>query len=675
MLAKNAAAAMTLSVLLAACADTEPPPSVPTSPAPAASVASVATVTTPPVSSDPTVLTDAQRARDAGRVPLATAIVDAYPNSGGLYSPLVANFSPDGKRVLFGSTRDGVPEIYEGDVTQIATPPRPVTLGPQRALWADYTRDGKAVLFLRDDKGDENHHIWRVGIDGTGLTDLTPGEPLHRSVPLQPHAKPGVMLYEAKRKSDPRSLVFQQSTAGGDPTLIYTNAGPGNLVDVSNDGARALYYDYRSLDDQVLLEIDVKGGTARRIYPADGTKVVLYGAAYSTDGSRILVSTDEGAESSVLIAFDGKTDREVGRYVNETPKVGPMGIAVSPTGERVAVRVDAGSHGEIRILDAKTLKLQREVKVPLGDVILGTFQRDGKAFSILMSQPNRPADVFAVDARSGEVRPLRDDKHPAIDTLPPIEVSIESVKAFDGLAIPVNRYVPAGSAGNRLPTIANFHGGPAANTPVHWSHLVRFFVALGYAVVEPNVRGSRGFGRAFEQADNREKRADWLKDLEAVNRWAKSQPWCDPDRVIVWGQSYGGYTTLMALARQPTLWRAGVDLYGLYDLRAFLRRTDPYIRSVFVNEFGDVDKDAALLDEFSPKKDVDKIASPLFVYAGQNDPRVPRSEGDAIVAALRTRGVPVEYMVAGNEGHSWDHRETKIELLTRTARFLEDAMR
>ena len=209
---------------------------------------------------------------------------------------------------------------------------------------------------------------------------------------------------------------------------------------------------------------------------------------------------------------------------------------------------------------------------------------------------------------------------------------------------------------------------------MRWSLYARFFLSLGYAVLEPNVRGSTGFGRAYEMADNREKRADWLKDLETVNAWTKAQPWCDPDRVVVWGQSYGGYTTLMALTRQPLLWRAGVDLYGVADLRQFLLTTTAAIRSAFVAEFGDVDKDAALLEEFSPMRDRDKIVAPLFVYAGQNDPRVPRSESDAIVRALRGRNVPVEYMVAANEGHTVDRRETKIELLTRTARFLEDAL-
>jgi dipeptidyl aminopeptidase/acylaminoacyl peptidase len=131
----------------------------------------------------------------------------------------------------------------------------------------------------------------------------------------------------------------------------------------------------------------------------------------------------------------------------------------------------------------------------------------------------------------------------------------------------------------------------------------------------------------------------------------------------------------MAVTRQPDAWRAGVDLFGPADLKQFLLSTDASIRTAFVSEFGDVEKDAQLLEEFSPMRDVDRIVHPLFVYSGQNDPRVPRSESDTIVKALRGRKIPVEYMVAANEGHSVDRRETKLELLTRLARFLEDSLR
>jgi dipeptidyl aminopeptidase/acylaminoacyl peptidase len=175
-------------------------------------------------------------------------------------------------------------------------------------------------------------------------------------------------------------------------------------------------------------------------------------------------------------------------------------------------------------------------------------------------------------------------------------------------------------------------------------------------------------------ADNREKRADAIKDVATINRWLRGQPWADPDRLVIYGGSYGGYLVLMGLTRQPELWRAGVDFVGVANLFTFLASTDQSIRAAFVEEFGDLEKDKALLEEFSPMRDKDKIVAPLFVYQGQNDPRVPRSESDQVIQSLRSRRVANEYMVAPNEGHSLDRKPNRIEFLTRVSRFLADEL-
>jgi dipeptidyl aminopeptidase/acylaminoacyl peptidase len=657
------------------CAQSEPPvPLGPPQPPPVVSSSPAASAAPPAiVDAEPTSLTPEQKQRDAARASLAASIVDAYPNSGGMFTTLVAEWSPDGRRVLYGSMRDGLPEIYEGDVAKIADAPRAVTSGPERALSASYTPDGKSILFLRDAKGNEQFHIWRVGVDGSGLVDLTPSDGMRRSAPRVPRGKPDLMLFSATRMTSTEAMLYTKHLDASEPKLVYTHKRPGFLVDVTPDGARALFVDLAGLDDNAVLEIDVASGAAHRVYPPEGKTASVYRAVYSSDGRRVLVGTDEGGDASALLALDAKTSRELARYA-PTPRTAAVRPIVSPRGDHVVADLDCGDHSEARILDPTTLKHVRDVKVPLGDISVGAFRGDGKAFSLLVSLPDHPPDVYSGDVATGEIRPLRDDKRPGLDQLPAISYEIERVTADDGLTIPINRYVPRG-AKKTLPTIAIFHGGPATSYAVRWSTYARFFLSINYAVLEPNVRGSSGFGRAFVTADDREKRADWLKDVALVNAWTKKQPWADPERVVVWGQSYGGYTTLMALTRQPTLWRAGVDLYGPSDWRAFMGRTEGLIRFLLSKEFGDPEKDGELLDRFSPLHDADKIVAPLFVYSGQNDPRVPRAESDAIVVALRKRGVPVEYMVAANEGHTVERRETKIELLTRTARFLEDALR
>ena len=165
-----------------------------------------------------------------------------------------------------------------------------------------------------------------------------------------------------------------------------------------------------------------------------------------------------------------------------------------------------------------------------------------------------------------------------------------------------------------------------------------------------------------------------MRDVETVNRWARAQPWCDGDRLVIGGISYGGYMTLLALTRQPTLWRAGIDGSGMSNLVTMEQLEDQTIRAFDDTEFGVLGKDDALLVEWSPITQVDRIVAPVFVYQGVRDPVTPQHEADQIVAALRRRGVPVEYMLLANEGHGVTRRENIIAFFARSYRFLAEHM-
>ena len=657
----------------------EPPPPVAPPPPPVVEPPPTASATPPPPppTSDPTTLTDEQHQRDLALAPRAAALVDAYSNMNGIFTSLVAQTTRDRKHVLFGSNRDGMPEIYLGDVARPSDAPRALTSGPERSIWAALTWDGKYVVYNRDEGADENWHLWRVALDGTGATDLTPGDKKHRDEPVLPRGKPGLMIYTQHVATSPASQLVVQPIAGGEAKTVYEDPAPAYISDATADGARALVLRWNSASDLVLFEVDAAGGKgATRLYPPEGTKANISGAQYAPGGRLVYVATDEGKEGFSLLSLDVKSKAVKGRYVVDNPSTASIGpLQVSPRGDRIVIGVDEGNHVEVRILDARKLTLQRTLKTPLGLANVGPFTDDGRSFTFWQATFDHPADPFLADAATGETTKLRDDKRPGLDGLTPVTVSIEKVPAFDGLTLPVNLYLPQADPGKKLPTIISFHGGPSSSYAIRWNPFARFLTSQGFAVLEPNIRGSTGFGRSYEMADNREKRADALKDMATVNAWAKAQAWCDGDRVVVMGGSYGGYLVLMAATRQPTLWRAGVDLFGVANLHTMLKSTDQSIRAGFVDEFGDLDKDAALLDEYSPSRDFDKMAFPLFVYAGQNDPRVPRSESDQIVVALRGKNIPVEYMVTPNEGHSLDRRDTKVEFLTRMTRFLGDAMK
>lgn len=659
------------AVIVAACgtpAKSPTPllPAVSPEPAPTAPAAPPA----PPVNADPDAPSGADAARDAELAKVAAGVVDAFSN----FRP---HFTRDGKRVVFTSDRDGLPQLYIADAGQPDAPVTRLVTTTERTGAVALTPDGKAIVFASDHGADENWSFFRVNLDGSGLVELTPGAKLQRDVPLISEDRPDAMFYSARPITDAGTTVYRTPTAapGAEKQLLREDK-PGYLIDVSRDGKHGLYERAPSDSENYLLALDLATGALEPIYPRDGTKVTIWTAALSADGKRAFVATDAGGEQALLLSIDIATGKETARYAETRPATAVISdIAVAKRGNTLALSIDAGNHGDVRMLDAITLKPRTQVVLPLGSGGLGALSEDGTRVALSWSTPAAPEDILAISVATGKLTALRKEPRPQLEGLPPVEASIVEVEGFDHTKIPVNVYLPVGAKDRKLSVIVNYHGGPAGNSPIAWWAYSRFFLSQGYAWVEPNVRGSGGFGRAYEAADNGPRRLDAFKDIEATARWVAAQPWSDKDRLVVFGVSYGGYTVLVALTRMPDIWRAGVDLLGVANLNTFMSTTSGLIREGNLVEFGDPDKDAAFLDSISPLRDADKIVDPLFVYAGANDPRAPRTESDLIIKAVRARKVPSEYMVADNEGHSFAHRETQIAFLSRSARFLEHALK
>ncbi|WP_224249401.1 S9 family peptidase [Hyalangium gracile] len=659
-----------VAALLAACATAPQPQPEVAPPAPASSQDSKleGAPPSPPTAvstvEKPDVPAGADAARDAELVRKVTPFVDAFLNT-------EAALTRDGTQVIFNSNRDGLPQLYIADAARTDSPAKRLVAWPERMTFSQTTPDGKAVLFRSDKGADENWSIWKVGLDGSAPVELTPGETLNRDLPIIPDLAPDTVYFSGRRKEEASSAVYAVPASGGPARVVHRDDKPGFLTDVSRDGKQALFLRYLSGSENFLRHLELATGQTRPLYPLAPGKVTIFAAQFSPDGKTVYVATDAGGEQSLLLALDASSGKELARYVEKSPAANRINnLMVAKTGEAIAFTLDAGNRNEIRLLDARTLKPRATVAMPLGQGEAFEFSEDGRRLTAVWSTPSSPTDAWVIDTKTGKVAALRTEARPSLKELPAIEASITELRAHDGLALPINVYLPKNRTG-KLPVIVSYHGGPAGSSRIRWAAPIGFFLSQGYAWVEPNVRGSGGFGRAFEEADNGRGRLEAFKDIEATGRWAASQPWADANRVIIYGGSYGGYTVLIGLTRMPDLWRAGVNLFGVANMKTFMATTSGFIREIFLLEMGDPDKDAAFLDSISPLKDADKIVDPLFVYAGANDPRVPRSESDQVVRALRERRIPVEYMVADNEGHSIMRRENLIELLARAARFME----
>jgi len=248
-----------------------------------------------------------------------------------------------------------------------------------------------------------------------------------------------------------------------------------------------------------------------------------------------------------------------------------------------------------------------------------------------------------------------------------------SYTSRDGLTIHGYLTLPKGVAPERLPVVVNPHGGPWARDAWGFNPEVQFLANRGYAVFQPNFRGSTGYGRAFWEAGFKQWGNTMQNDLTDGVQWLVGQGIADPGRIAIYGGSYGGYATLAGITFTPDLYAAAVDYVGVSNLFTFMNTIPPYWKpflDMMHEMVGDPVQDQAMLTAFSPVFHVDRIRTPLFIAQGANDPRVNKDESDQMVAALKQRGVAVEYMVKDNEGHGFQNEENRLDFYRAMERFL-----
>jgi dipeptidyl aminopeptidase/acylaminoacyl peptidase len=293
--------------------------------------------------------------------------------------------------------------------------------------------------------------------------------------------------------------------------------------------------------------------------------------------------------------------------------------------------------------------------IPRGVITSLGFSPDGSQLALGISAATTAGDVWTWNVQRGGLTRWTFSETGGLDPAELIEPALIRFKSFDGLSVPALVYRPKAASG-RTPVIIDIHGGPEGQSRPSWNAGAQYFAAvLGATVILPNVRGSEGYGTRYLDLDNAEKREDSVRDIGALLDWIATQPDLDSRRVVVYGQSYGGYMSLASMTFYADRLVGGIERYGISDFVSFLKSTEAYRRDLRRAEYGD-ERDAAMLAVFqriAPLANVAKITKPMLVMQGANDPRVAKSESDQIVAALRANGVPAWYVVFADEGHGF----------------------
>jgi len=623
-----------------------------------------------------------------------------------------ASWGPEGDRLAFLLDTTGVPQIWTVDGPQRWPIQR--TTFEERITFVDWSPTREELAFGMDEGGNERTQLYRLDLaDGrihelTGMSDAKHrsgarrrNEPREGEAPAK-HRWGGWdddgdrFAFASNRRDESVFDVYVQDreARGDEATMIARGDGWLSLAGWSPDDRHLLVHEARASFDHDLHGVDLQaagvdagsgdggtggtgggdGGLAELRQLTDhGTGHRYSSPEWGPDGDAIYLATDVDADTCYLARLDVETGEL--ETVREGGEWNVDGVVVDEETGLLAYsrNVDGVTDLTVGELVGPT-EIEERPAPDLPDGVAGGVDvaPSGECFAITATGRRDNTDVWVADVGDGDARRWTDAPTAGI---PPETFRAPEViryESFDGREIPALFTLPGDADHSDLPVIVDVHGGPESQRRPSFSALQQYYLSRGYAVFEPNVRGSSGYGREYTHLDDVEKRMDSVADLAAAHDWLTDRPAVDPDRIAVKGGSYGGFMVLAAMTEYPDLWAAGVDIVGIANFVTFLENTGDWRRELREAEYGSLEDDRELLEEISPINDVDAIDAPLFVAHGANDPRVPVGEAEQIADAAREQGVPVELLVFEDEGHGFTKLENRIEAYTAIAEFLDE---
>jgi dipeptidyl aminopeptidase/acylaminoacyl peptidase len=595
--------------------------------------------------------------------------LDAYLNARQA-TPL--GFSPQGQLLIV--TRFGdVDQLHlverpGGERRQLTFLREPIT---KAAFSPDPGRS--AYVYLKDVGGNENAQLYYQRLGDPAAKLLTDGKSMN-GAPVWSNSGREVAFFSTAREGS-YDIDIVDPQAGSLPRLAVTGDGSAWYpLDWSPDDRKLLVLKYLSISEAYLYVVDLSSGQKREVESAP-VKVGIAGAKFSRDGQGVYLISDRDAEFAQL------------RYVNlftgeKTIISGHISwdieeLAISRDGHYLAFTSNEGGAGKINLLDLRTHQDLIPPRLnPAGIIDSLSFDAAGTRLAFGFASPNRPRDAYVLDIASNRLEAWTHSEPGAVDPAKFVTPRLTQFPTFDrtdGRQRQIPLYVYEPSTPGPHPVLITLHGGPESQFRPGFDPWVEFVVnELGFAVVAPNVRGSSGYGKSYLALDNGMLRVDAVKDMGALLVWLGLQNGFDAKNIVVSGGSYGGYLTLATMVDFSQRVRGGVDLAGIADFVSFLTHTAPYRQNQRRAEYGDErDPDMrAFLRRISPLTNAERIARPLLIVHGRNDPRVPLSEAEQIVNRVRSKGGEVWYLEAGDEGHGFRKKQNRDAYYRTFAQFL-----
>jgi dipeptidyl aminopeptidase/acylaminoacyl peptidase len=532
---------------------------------------------------------------------------------------------------------------------------------------------GDYLVFQKDIGGGEWYQLYRYDLNTGNSTLLTDGKSRNLMGPWS--TRGDRIAYTSTRRTgqDTDVWVINPLDVKSDRLLTKLNGGGWEPADWSPDDSKLLVVEGISVNETYLWLFDTATGEKTELTPRNAAEKVAYSnARFSKDGKGVYFTSDKDSEFQRLAYLDFSTKQT---------KVLTGGIpwdvdefALSWDGRKIAFLTNEDGLSTLHLLDTATGNELPVPKLPIGLVSGLLWHKNNRDIAFALSSASSSGDCYSLDVTTGKLDRWTYSET-AVKTDRFREPELVRWKSFDGKTISGFLYRPPAKFTGQRPVLIEIHGGPEGQSRPGFLGPWNYFVnELGIAIILPNVRGSTGYGKTFTKLDNGFLREDSYKDINALFDWIATRPDLDATRIAVTGGSYGGHMTLAVSTFYSDRIRCSIDVVGMSNLVTFLEHTEGYRRDLRRVEYGD-ERDPKMrefLERIAPMNNIEKIKKPMMVVAGKNDPRVPVSESDQIVAGLKKQGTPVWYVMAKDEGHGFQKKTNQDYEFYADVEFLQE---
>ena len=591
-----------------------------------------------------------------------------------------ASFGPEGERLSFLMDTTGTSQVWTVDAPREWPTQR--TFYDERVTFASYSPERDELAFGMDEGGNERAQLYRLAGDGSEVVNLTQRPDAKHRWGGWSHDGDRFAFTSNRRDESVFDVYVQgRGETGNDAELVYEGDGWLTPAGWSPSDDRLLVHEAYSNVDQDVYVLDLESGELECVTPHDD-ETRFASPSFGPDGDAVYVCTDDGADTLYLARIDlGTMETTV---VDEGGDWNVGGISIDHDTGRFAFSRNVDGYTDLTVGTFTGDVAYDEFPSPdLPGGIAGgvSWGPDAERYAITATGAAVNTNVYVVETETGDTERWTYAATAGIPESSFREPELVHVESFDGVDVPGFLTLPEGvddgdgeGGSGDTPVVVSIHGGPESQRRPSFNPVKQYFLNRGYAYFEPNVRGSTGYGEAYTRLDDVEKRMDSVADVEACVEWLHDHPAVDPDRIACMGGSYGGFMVLACMTEYPDLWAAGVDVVGIANFVTFLENTGDWRRKLREAEYGSLAEDREFLESISPINNIERIAAPLFVLHGENDPRVPVGEAEQVVEGAREQGVPVRKLLFDDEGHGFSKLENRVEAYSAVAAFLDEHM-